>query len=165
AALVEYFSDSFLRYWSRLAKELPQAENDRLVRKLSRRHARVVLCIFVIFAAICALSWIVFSRWFGTVPSARLLQTAVLGGLGYLLLSIALLENIILATMNATSSALKAVALGLAVNLVAGYALSHLLGVQYAAVGLLSGALVLVWSSSRAVARALRHPDYHYSIA
>ena len=44
-------------------------------------------------------------------------STAVLGGLGYSMLSIALLETIILASMNAVSTALPALGLGVGVNL------------------------------------------------
>jgi hypothetical protein len=93
------------------------------------------------------------------------LQAAVLDGLGYLMLSVALLEIIILASVNAISSASLAVALGVAVNLLTGYGLSHLWGAQYAAVGLLAGSAIVLWKSNAAVRRVLRHPDYHYSIS
>src|SRR5207253_10820574 len=89
-------------------------------------------------------AWFTFSRASSFAPVPRLLQTAVLGGLGYLMLSIALLETIILASINATSMALPAVALGVGVNLLTGYGLSHLWGVQYAAVGLLAGSAVVL---------------------
>ena len=165
AASTEYFSDAFLRFWMRLAKELPQAQNDRLVARLQQRHATIIFAIFIVFLVICAVSWQIFSGAFGIAPSQRLVQTALMGGLGYLMLSIALLENIILASINATPWALRSVAIGLGVNLLAGYALSHWLGVQYAAMGLLLGAAVLLWKCNGAVRQALRHPDYHYSIA
>jgi membrane protein implicated in regulation of membrane protease activity len=98
-------------------------------------------------------------------PASKFLQTAVLGGVGYLMLSAALLEIIILASIGAISMASLAVAFGVAVNLLIGYGLSHLWGVQYAAVGLLAGSAVVLWISNAAVRRVLRHPDYHYSIS
>jgi len=165
AASTEYFSDAYLRYWVRLAKELPQAEKDKLVNRLRKRHGLFIFYILIVFAAICAVSWQLFSRAFGVVASQRLVETAVMGGLGYFMLSIALLENIILASINSTPWALRSVAIGLAVNLVAGYALSHLLGVQYAAMGLLLGSAVLLWKCNGAVRQALQHPDYHYAVA
>ncbi|HEX4487770.1 MAG TPA: hypothetical protein VH088_15960, partial [Terriglobales bacterium] len=97
--------------------------------------------------------------------TGSLVQTVFLGGLGYLMLSLALLENIILSSLNANSLALRAVSIGLAVNLLAGYALSHWLGVQYAAVGLFLGSAVVLYYGNSFVRKALRHPDYHYSIA
>lgn len=165
AAVVEYFSDSFLRFWHRLAKQLPQARTGDLVSRLRKRHLTIIGMIVVFFGLICLASWLIFVRAFGLVPSDRLMQTAIMGGIGYLLLSIALLENIILASINDTPSALRAVAVGLGVNLVVGYALSHMLGVEYAAVGLLVGAAVLLWKSGLSVHRALQHPDYHYSVS
>jgi hypothetical protein len=165
AALVEYLSDSFLRYWSRLAAALQLARSDQLVASLRRRHSNIMFVIFAVFIVISLTAWFAFCRSSGLVSSPKLLETAALGGLGYLMLSMALLENIILASINATSLALRAVALGLGVNLLAGYALSHLLGVQYAAVGLLIGSAVVLWKCNAAVRQVLRHPDYHYSIA
>jgi uncharacterized membrane protein YdjX (TVP38/TMEM64 family) len=58
-----------------------------------------------------------------------------------------------------------AVAVGLAVNLLIGYGLSHLWGVQYAAVGLVVGSATVLWIANTAVRRILHHPDYHYSIS
>jgi len=76
-----------------------------------------------------------------------------------------LLEIVILAGINAISMASLAVALGVAVNLLTGYGLSHLWGVQYAAAGLLAGSAVVLCISNAAVRHVLRHPDYHYSIS
>lgn len=165
AALSEYLSDSYLRFWRRLAAELPQARTDQLVTRLRRRHAKSMLVIFTVFVVVAVIAWFAFCRLSGQAGSSGLLETAVLGGLGYLMLSIALFENVILASVNGTSLALRAVALGLGVNLLAGYELSHLLGVQYAAVGLLAGSAVILWKCNAAVRQVLRHPDYHYSIA
>jgi hypothetical protein len=165
AALVEYFSDSFLKSWKDMAQRLPQSQTDSLMHRLSRRHIASIASICVIFAAMSLVSWLIFSRAFGLVLSGALMQTVVLGGLGYLMLSLALLENIILSSLNANPLALRSVATGLAINLLAGYALSHWLGVQYAAVGLFLGSAVMLFYANSFVRRALRHPDYQYSIA
>jgi hypothetical protein len=165
AALVEYFSDSFLKFWKEMAKVLPQSQTDLLVQRLAHRHLAAIVNICLVFGAMSVFSWIVFSRAFGLVLSGALLQTVFLGGLGYLMLSLALLENIILSSLNANSMALRAVSIGLAVNLLAGYALSHWLGVQYAAVGLFFGSAVVLYYANSLVRQSLRHPDYHYSIA
>jgi hypothetical protein len=165
AALVEYLADSFLRFWQRLATELPQDANQRLTLSLGKRHWQSMLVIFAAFVVISLGAWFVFSRADGAVPAPRLLQTALLGGLGYLLLSVALLEIIILASVNAISMASLAVALGVTVNLLIGYALSHWWGVPYAAVGLLVGSAVVLYAANAAVRHVLDHPDYHYSIS
>ena len=165
AALVEYLSESYLRYWFRLADELPQSESIGLVSSLKRRHSRFLFVIFAVFVTIALSAWFAFHHWSGLGTSPQLLETVAIGGAGYLLLSLALFEAIILACVNALHLALRAVALGLAVNLFAGYSLSHLLGVQFAAVGLLLGAGVVLWKCHRAAQQVLEHPDYHYSVA
>ena len=165
AALVEYLADSFLRFWQRLAAELPQAASWPLMQSLRKRHSKSMAAIFTAFVVVALGTWFVFSRSIAPRSSPRLLQTAVLGGLGYLMLSVALLEIIILASVNSISMASLAVAIGVAVNLIIGYGLSHLWGVQYAAAGLLAGSTVVLWISNAAVRRVLHRPDYHYSVS
>jgi hypothetical protein len=165
AALVEYLGDSFLRFWRRLATELPQANSEELVVRLRGRHWKAISMIFVMFVLVSFGAWFAFSRLSGAPLPPRLLQTAALGGLGYLMLSIALLEIVILSSVNSTSLAMLAAAFGLAVNLVTGYGLSHFWGVQYAAAGLLAGSAVVLLTCHAAVRQILRRPDYHYSIS
>jgi hypothetical protein len=165
AAFVEYLADSFLRFWQRLATEVPQAANEQLKTSLWNRHSRSMLVISSAFVVIVSGAWFVFSRSSNLVSAPRLLQTVVLGGLGYLLLSMALLEIIILASIGAISRASLAVGFGVAVNLLIGYVLSHLWGVQYAAVGLLAGSAFVLLMCNAAVRRVLYHADYHYAIS
>jgi hypothetical protein len=165
AALVEYLSDSFLRFWRRLAKELAQTNRSELVERLQRRHWKTISVILAVFVLVSLAAWLFFSRLSFAPLSSQLLQTTLLGGLGYLMLSIALFEMVILSSINSTAIAAVAAALGLMVNLVTGYALSHLWGVQYAAAGLLAGSAVLLWTCNAGVRQVLRRPDYHYSIS
>jgi len=165
AALVEYLGDSFLRYWHRLAADLPLTSGEQLISRLRRRHRTAMLAIFVVFVVIAASAWLGFSRLGGFPASPRLMQTALLGGLGYLLLCMVLLETVILASVNSTSLALAAVSLGLAVNVLTGYGLSHVFGVQYAAAGLLAGSALVLWKCNVAVRQVLRCQDYHYSVS
>lgn len=165
AALAEYLGDSFLRFWHRLAAELPQTAGDELITSLRRRHWKTMFAIFVVFGLTSFASWLVFSHSGTLASSPRLLQTAILGGVGYLLLNMALLDIVILASANANSLALVAVTMGLAANVLTGYSLSHLWGVQFAAVGLLTGSAVVLWKCNAAVRQILRSPDYHYSVS
>lgn len=165
AALVEYLSDSFLRFWSRTAAHLAQEESDDFVARLQIRRRAMMATIGVFFIGVAITAWFFFARSYGSSPSLKLLETVVLGGLGYLLLAMALFENIILAGVNATPRALRTVSLGLAANVLAGYCLSHLWGVQFAAAGLFLGSAVLFWQCNLAVRRVLHDPGYHYSIA
>ena len=165
AALVEYLGDSFLRFWQRLAAELPQTAREQLIVRLQKRHSTSMVAIFTVFVVTALGALIAFSRLGSFAPVPRLLQTAAFAGLGYLVLSLALLETIILVSVNAIRRAVLAVGLGVGVNLITGYGLSHLGGVQYAAVGLLAGSAVVLWKCNVAVRQVLHHPDYRYSIS
>ena len=165
AALVEYLSDSFVRFWHRLAAERPRPESKPLATSLQERHWRLMLATSTVFTAISSSAWFAFRHFTSLAASPRPWETSAMGGLGYLMLSMALLEIIILASVNATAVALGAVALGLGVNLLTGYGLSHLLGLQYAAAGLLAGSAVVLWKCNAAVREVLRHPEYHYAIS
>jgi len=165
AALVEYLSDSFLRFWRRLADEAAYSDSVSLVASLRQRHWKLMLVTGSVFVGIALGAWLAFYHFTAAALTARLWQTSVMGGLGYLLLSMALLEIIILASVNSTSAALLAVTLGLGVNVLTGYGLSHLLGAHYAAAGLLAGSAVVLWRCTAAVRRILHRPDYHYAIS
>jgi uncharacterized membrane protein YdjX (TVP38/TMEM64 family) len=93
------------------------------------------------------------------------MQTAALGGLGYLMLSIALLESIILASVNAISMVVAALAIGAGINLLTGYGFGHVWGVQYSAAGLLVGSAVVLWKCNAAVRQVISKAAYHYSVS
>src|SRR5207249_4244295 len=76
AALVEYLADSFLRFWQRLATELPQAASERLMASLWKRHSKSMLAIFTAFVVLALSAWFAFSRSSSLAPAPRLLQTA-----------------------------------------------------------------------------------------
>ncbi len=165
AALTEYLADSFMRFWQRLAGEVSQATIEELVIRLRRRHWQMLVAIFLMFALVSISAWLVLSGADSLTASPRVLQTAITGGLGYLLLNAALLDMIILSSVNANSQALVAVTLGLLANLLTGYVFSHLWGLQYAAIGLLVGSAVVLWKCNSAVQRILCCPDYHYAVS
>ncbi|MFZ0686837.1 MAG: hypothetical protein WAM89_14945 [Terriglobales bacterium] len=165
AGLAEYLGDSFLRFWHRLARELPVSAGDQLMLRLRYRHKKTMFAIVSLFVVITASEGLALSHSDAMAASSRLWQTALLGCLGYLLLSMALLDTIILASVKANSMALSGLAPGLVANIAIGYGLSHLWGVQYAAVGLLAGSVIVLWKCQKAVQQVLRRPDYHYSVS
>jgi hypothetical protein len=165
AALVEYLSESYLRYWFHLAAELPQSKPAELVAHLRKRHFKIMLVIPGVFIIAALVAWFVFNRWGSLAASPQLLETVAMGGAGYLMLNMALFETIVLVCVNALNMAVRSLAIGLAVNVIAGYGLSHILGVQYAAFGLMAGAAVVLWKCNAAARQVLRHPDYRYSVA
>jgi hypothetical protein len=165
AALVEYLSDSFLQFWYSLAAQPYHSGDAPLSVKLRIRHRRAVLLVIAAFASISLMAACTLGRPAGLFSSLVVLETVVMGGLGYLMLSIALFESIILASLNVISPALRALAFGLGVNLLVGYGLSHSIAVQYAAVGLVSGSAVVLWKCGAAVRKVLCCPEYYYATA
>lgn len=165
AAIVECLADSFLRFWHRLARKLPQSAGERFIISLRRRHSQMMVVIFLSFVVTSSGAWLVFSRSSSLAPSLKIMQTAALGGLGYLMLSISLLECIILASVSGTSMVVAALALGTGINLLTGYGFGHVWGVQYAAAGLLVGSAVLLCKCNAAVRRVLSNAAYHYSVS
>ena len=131
---------------------------------LGKRHKEAILAIATVFVlafgAACA-----FSGWRSLNSALKVLETMVLGGLGYLMLSVALLEMIVLATMNSIVTALASMTIGVVVNLAIGYGLSHFLGVQYASAGLLVGSAVVLYKCNAGVRKMLSDPDYRFAIS
>lgn len=155
AAVVEYIADNFTRYWFRIAEKhvnIPALLRPRYVRSLS-----VICGLFMSVAASLCLMSHNFHR--------KVLITAVLGSLGYFFIALALFNLILLFSVNCAGPALRLVALAVVCNFVTGYILSHLFGVEYAAIGLLSGGTVLFARSTRAMKIVLQHADYFYVLA
>jgi hypothetical protein len=165
AAIVEYLADSFLRFWHRLARKLPQSAGERFIISLRRRHSQMMVVIFLSFVVTSSGAWFAFSHSSNLAPTLKTMQAATLGGLGYLMLSIALLESIILASVNAISTVVAALALGAGINLLTGYGFGHVWGVQYSAAGLLVGSAVVLWKCNAAVRQVISNAAYHYSVS
>jgi hypothetical protein len=164
AALVEYFCDRFMRFWYEQAEVLPHWGREQMTERLHRRHRRFLRTLTACFLPLLAGIWAVAGRSVMKVPAGTV-QTAAFGTLGYFFVSLALFNLIVLFSLNCPGVAFRIVGMGLFANFVPGYLLSHALGVQYAAVGLLLGGLTVFVASHHAVRQTLAHPDYFYSLA
>jgi O-antigen/teichoic acid export membrane protein len=158
AAVVEYMVDHFMRYWSRLAEQ----ENDsaRVCGLLTRRYMQLLTVICVLFALLASGLWFAYSR-----SETKVLVTAILGSVGYFYVALALFNSIVLFSVSQADRALRLVSFALICNALTGYILSHLIGVQFAAIGLLVGGLVLFVTSYRTVYIVLLQPAYFYALA
>jgi hypothetical protein len=158
AAVVEYMVDHFMRYWSRLAEQ----ENDsaRVCGLLTRRYMQLLTVICVLFALLASGLWFAYSR-----SETKVLVTAILGSVGYFFVALALFNSIVLFSVSQADRALRLVSFALICNALTGYILSHLIGVQFAAIGLLVGGLVLFVTSYRTIYIVLLQPAYFYALA
>jgi hypothetical protein len=71
AALVEYLSESYLRYWFQVADELPQSNTARLVACLQKRHFKIMLVIPGVFVIAALVAWFAFHGCVATVVGNR----------------------------------------------------------------------------------------------
>jgi hypothetical protein len=164
AALVEALTYRFMGGWYELASHQPNGQTC-LKQVLRHRYAVYTVSIGAIFVAFSAAIYLpLASRW--PVPNARLTMTTMcLGSLGYLLLAAAFFNAVILFSLNRPFDVLPSILQGVLADFLVGYTLSHLLGTYFAVVGLVLGAAIFTFGSSRAVLRALARPDYTYFAA
>lgn len=161
-AVVEYLNDLFMHHWRTQAVRRTPAESPVLRRHLLRRYLGSLLCMGTFFALTGAGLWRMFHHLQPALFTLDTRATALVGGLGYFLLSIGLFHAVILFSLNRPAVVLYALAPALALNFATGYCLSHLLGVNYAAAGLLLGGALFAARSCIAVCRAFTDPAYAF---
>jgi len=157
AAVVEYMVDNFMRYWFDLAE---QGQEEGASDLLKNRYQRFLTYVCILFAVLASGLWFTYSRF-----EPEVLITVILGSVGYFFVALALFNLIILFSLNRAERALGLMAIALVCNGLSGYVLSHLFGVEFAAIGLLAGGLVLFALSYRVIAVVLREADYFYALA
>lgn len=155
AAVVEYMADRFSHYWF----EIVEYESD-VTTLLQRRYYRSLVTVCYLFGVLAAGLWFAYHHF-----QHKVAVTAVLGSVGYFFVALALFNLIVLFTLNRAERALALLALALACNGITGYVLSHVFGVEYAAIGLLVGGFVLLVVSYRVIQVVLREADYFYALA
>ena len=164
AILVEYLSDLFMRRWWQLAYAARTAERRRLSSKLRSRYCGSVCVIAISFAGLLLTAGRMLPSFIHLRVSSSLVEILWLGGAGYMVLSTTLFGSIVLLSLDAANKPSRAAALGLIVNFVVGYTLSHSVAVELAAMGLLTGSIVFAWEVHRSVWQVLAYPDYFYSL-
>ncbi len=162
AAVVEYLNHRFMERWYADAKERKMIEAERLSARLRTRY--VVFC--TVIAATSAV--------LGYVTAIALVDYRVLmlhrplwlaGIAGYLLLSVALFNAVMLFSIRRPGAVVAALWPALIINITIGYAFSRAFGPDFAIVGLVFGASVFAFRSTRNALSALKAADYAYFAA
>ena len=161
AGAVECCNLLMMRFWRDHAEDPLAAASlgDELARR--RRWAMAIVVALFIAAAMTAAM---------AAAEARFLSAAgqvvfVAGCAGYALFAAALLDGLLLFSLNRPGAVLRALLPALLVNLVTGYVLSHAAGAEFAVVGLAAGAAVFAYGTRRGVRDALKRPDFAYGWA
>jgi hypothetical protein len=148
-------ANRFVRLWFRLAEEGTDVRE--MLRTNYRRSLTVICWVFAVLATGLWLAYHLFEY--------RVLLTAALGSIGYFFVALALFNLILLLSLNRAERALTLMTVALVCNGVTGYVLSHVFGVEYAAIGLLLGGIVLFTTSHKLIRIVLREADYFYALA
>lgn len=157
--LVEYLGYRLIRYWYRQAKILTLDKMTAFSKRLRDRYW-LMLVVTVLLFGVCGEITI------GTLkpPSWGTSETiqATIGCLGYLFFVIGLLNALVLFSLDRAIAVLQTLLPSLTIDFLLGYLLAHLLGVYWAAMGLVIGAAAFMWFSGRKVLEAIDRPDYAY---
>jgi hypothetical protein len=126
--------------------------------RISRIHRGAVAITVSVFVLVATAVGLGIHRLWPDLDRA-VWTTIAIGDAGYLVLSAALLNGLVLFSLNRPWHVVRAFTAGLMVNLSVGYILSHVFNTYFAAAGLVAGALVVAAYSFSSVARTLVRAD------
>jgi len=160
SAAVEYGNIRFTRLLTRAMREPLDPAARAFRRRVSRIHLRVLGVVIAGFIPVAAIVAALARRLLPGEPET-VWMTLAIGDVGYLLLAVGLANALALFSLNRPWSAVRALTMGLIVNVAIGYVLSHMVSPYFAAAGLLAGAFVLALQSAVAVRRTIRSGGDH----
>ena len=162
AGLVECCNLGAMRAWRKAAKHAPVGGSG-FGDGLRRRRDIALAVVIVAFLGCATVAAGIAARVAFLTPAANI--TFMAGCLGYALFAIGLLDALLLFSINRPGAVLSALLPALLINLISGYAFSHIAGAQYAVAGLVFGSAWFVVQARRRARVALRRPDFAYAWA
>ncbi|KOR38419.1 hypothetical protein AM228_02385 [Planktothricoides sp. SR001] len=158
---VEYFSYIFIRFWYQAAKQVAVKNQQKLAKKLFIRYWLIVTAIIIVFATSVTITINLFKP--ATWDMEATLEV-LLGCLGYLFLVIAILNAILLFSLNQGRVVFQTLLPSLVLNFTVGYILAHTITVACAVIGLIIGAAMFMLLSGQKVFQAIAHLNYAYYV-
>ncbi len=156
---IEYLSYKFINYWFDTIKMIPAKDILRIKNRLYCRYLASIILVAIIFAiAVYYLQTIVFHIDLQESPNRQI----ILANIGYFCFVIGLFNSIILFSLNLPLKVIQSLFPALLINAIFGYILANLVNAYLAVVGLLLGAIVFTFLSTRQIIRAIKQPDYVY---
>ena len=157
--LVEYLAYKLILYWYEQAKVLTSDRITFFCKRLRRLYGQFMVVALLFFTV--SVSFTI------GIPTPKSWATinfvlTLIGCLGYLLLALALLNAIVLFSINLAFSILTSLFPSLLLNLMVGYLMANLLAPEWAVFGLVFGSTAFMLLSSRKVWQAIHNPDYAY---
>ncbi len=159
-AITEYLHYKFMNFWYKKAKETSFNDIHFLSSKLKSYYFKITLAILIMYSVLGSLFIFYFHK--NSIFNIKATEVAVIGLVGYFIFTVGLINNMILFSLARPLLVLKSMSLGLVLNLVIGYILSHSLSLHYAVWGFVIGASIFAFYSTKQVLSMLSQPDYAY---
>ena len=171
AGVLEYSIASFSRWLDIGQRSLTY--KDRIafgshMITLYKRHLAIlgVTTLFIagLLYAIVTQPW-GYQAAFNEAITALSIRVLIIGGFGYLFLTIGMLNVLYLYTLNRHKKPVVYIAIAFFINLIVGLLASRLLSYEYASLGMLAGAIVFMIYTTREVVQFFKQLGYHYYAA
>ena len=135
---------------------------------LYKRHLAIlgVTSLFIagLLYAIVTQPW-GYQAAFNEAITALSIRVLIIGGFGYLFLTIGMLNVLYLYTLNRHKKPVVYITIAFFINLIVGLLASRLLSYEYASLGMLAGAIVFMIYTTREVVQFFKQLGYHYYAA
>ncbi|HET7434500.1 MAG TPA: exopolysaccharide Pel transporter PelG [Thermoanaerobaculia bacterium] len=173
SGVVEHATQRFSEELIPHQKRVKSVDTARFVAEIRADHRRRVLAlggssilaagvaVLVAFALRQATSLPIYPSLIAPVT----MRVFVVAAIAYVIFMFALQNILMLLTLARVDRVVNAVAIALAVNVLTGFIASRAFHYSAAVAGLLLGALVLAWLSSRSLSKVFERLDFHYYAA
>ena len=169
--VLEFSISSFsrhLNYYQLIHSYSRYDEFNRKMLKLYFKHIRLLLFssagIGILIYLVASQPWGYYAG-FNESISKLSIKVSILGGLGYVFLTIGVLNTLYVYTLNQNRKPLVAMILAVLTNFVIGVFCSRLISFEYAVVGMLIGSLVFMIITARYAYQFFKNLDYYYYAA
>ncbi len=169
--VLEYSISSYTRhmdFYQLKTKYFEYKEFNKKLVKMYFKHLRIfafsALCIAFFLYCIITKAW-GYSAGFDETLSPLSIKVCIIGGIGYLFMTLGMLNVLYAYTLSQHRKPLVAIIIALLCNLVVGLLLSRLVSYEYSVVGMLVGSIVFAVLTTRTTYRFFKNLDYYYYAA
>ncbi|MDQ7918414.1 exopolysaccharide Pel transporter PelG [Mesonia sp. MT50] len=171
AGVLEYSIVSFNRFMEYYQRKLRYQEVEKFNAKLLKLYRNQLKTFFISSIIIAVFLYLIvtqswgYSAGFDEPLSALSIKVFILGGFGYLFLTLGMLNVLYLYTLNQHQKPLIALMVAFVVNLLIGAFLSRIFSYEYSVIGMLIGSFVFMILTYRTTKKFLENLDYYYYAA
>jgi len=171
AGVLEYSIVSFNRFMEYYQRKLKYQEIEKFNSKLYKLYKNQLKTFFISSIIIAAFLYLIITQpWgykagFDEQLSALSLKVCVIGGFGYLFLTLGMLNVLYLYTLNQHQKPLISLIVAFIINLVVGALLSRIFSYEYSVIGMMVGSFVFMVLTFRTTKKFFKNLDYYYYAA